>query len=392
MSKVYAPRQFIRLAANALLKDYFTVHGELAGVEWDTLMETDADPVFAGWLALPEERQEKVEQDFRCIFDLASADGIRTIVDEARCSQLDITAELDARDGFLNKSFWVFLNHRDLFDRVSLLDHADHLSGRYWRARKDLPRKQPDLSIQAIKELGDAVGAYFRENQGRGRWCRAEHYVRANGCHYFFVYPKDYTDTFVGYDDAGRFERRRQNPVFQIVFLYESDDGTLSLYAQGDKKLRRDLQMLFARAILHEEIGEENRCSIPYDLNGLKNRAFAFPTDPADGIAEVRLRELRLSVVGNEKKRITFEVPPKGSPGDVHDLLEQALHEERLPLAMVNVTSAAIQMRFNNTNGNGRAVKTVTFRMAAPDSCTLKDSPHHLIAKKYLKRWELERA
>lgn len=392
MANDYAPKQFLRQTANVLLKEYFAAHGELACIDWSNLKETDADPVYAAWMALPEERQEQVEQDFRSVFELASTEGVRTVVDEARCSRLDITAELDARDGFLNKSFWVFLNHRDLFDRVSLLDHADHLSRRYWRKRKDIPRKQPDFSDPALKELGDAVGAYYRENQGRGKWCRAEHYIRANGSHYFFVYPKDYTDTFVGYDDAGRFERRRQNPAFEVIFIYEPADGTLSLYAQGDKKLKQDLQTLFARAILHEEIGEENRDSVPYDLNGLKNRAFAFPTDPADGVTEVRLRELRLSVVGNEKKRITFEVPPKGEAGDVHELVAQALHEERLPLAMVNVTSAVIQMRFNNTNGNGRAVKTVSFRIAVPDSCNLKDSPHHLIAKKYLKRWELERA
>lgn len=391
MANDYAPRLFLRQTENALLKEYFAAHGELTGIDWPHLRETEAETVYAGWMALPEERQEQVEQDFRDIFDLASAEGIRTVIDEARCSRVDITADLDARDGFLNKAFWVFLNHRDLFNRVALLDHADHLSRRYWRKRKDLPRKQPDISAQALKELGDAVGAYYRENQGRGKWCRAEHYIRANGFHYFFAYPKDYTDTFVGYDDAGRFERRRQNPAFEVVFIYDPVDGTLDLYAQGDKKLKQDLQTLFARAILHEEIGEENRNSIPYDLSGLKNRTFAFPTDPADGVTEVRVRELRLSVVGNEKKRITFEVPPKGNQGDVHDLVEQALHEERLPLAMVNVTSAVIQMRFNNTNGNGRAAKTVSFRIAVPDSCNLKDTPHHLIARKYLKRWELER-
>jgi len=124
-------------------------------------------------------------------------------------------------------------------------------------------------------------------------------------------------------------------------------------------------------------------------LNGLKNRAFAFPTEPEDRITEVRLRQMRLSIVGNERKRITFEVPPKGAPADIHDLVQEALHEQRLPLSMVNVTSAVIQMRFNN--GNGRRDKTVSFRISMPDSCNLKDKPEHLVAKKYLKLWGLER-
>ena len=390
MANDYAPKLFLRQAENALLKEYFTARGELADIDWDSLKETEMDPVYAAWQALPEEKQEEVEQDFRDIFDLASAEGTRTLIDEGRFHELDLTAELEARDGFLNKAFWVRLKHNDVFDVAHVLDRADHLDGRYWRKRKDMPKKQPTVSATATKELGDAIGAYYRENQGRGKWCRVETYLRGNR-HYFFAYPKDYTDTFIGYDDSGHFERRRQNPAFEVVFVYDPADGTLDLYAQGDKNLKQDLQKLFARAILQEDLGEENRNSVPYVLDGLKNRGFAFPTDPADGVKDVRVRELRLSIVGNERKRITFEVPPKGAQTDIHDLVKQALHEQRLPLSMVNVTSAVIQIRINNMSGNGRAEKTVSFRIAAPDSCNLKDKPEHMLARKYLKAWGLER-
>ncbi len=341
---------------------------------------------------MPEEKQEEVERDCRGIFDMASVEGVRTLVDESKFhdSDVDIATELEAWEGLLNKAFWVFLRHRDIFDIAAILDRADHLNSRYWRKRKDFPKKEPDLSGEAKKELGDALRAYYRERQGRGKWCEVEHYLRGDRYHYFFAYPKDYTDTFIGYDDRGHFERRRQSPAFEVVFVYEPVDGTLDLYAQGDKNLKQDLQKLFGRAILHEEIGEETKNSVAYELNGLKDRNFAFPTDPVDGVLGVRVRELRLSVVGNERKRITFTVPPKGAQTDVHDLMAQALHQERLPLSMVNITSAVIQMRFSNTSGNGRAEKTVSFRVSYPDSCNLKDMPEHLVAKKYLKLWGIE--
>jgi len=390
MAHDYAPKQFLRNAKNALLKEYFTARGELADIDWDNLKETDVDPVYAAWQALPEDKQEEVEQDFRDIYDLASAEGTRTLIEEGRFHGLDLGTELDGVDGFINKAFHVLLKHKDVFDVAHILDRADHLNGRYWRKRKDMPKKQPNVTPAALKELGDAIGAYYRENQGRGKWCKVETYLRGSR-HYFFAYPKDYTDTFIGYDDSGTFERRRQNPAFEVVFVYDPTDGTLDLYAQGDKDLKQDLQRLFTRCLLQEELAEENRNSIPYELNGLKSRIFAFPTEPADGVTEVRVRELRLSIVGNERKRITFEVPPKGGRTDIHDLVEQALHEQRLPLTMVNVTSAVIQIRINNTSGNGRAEKTVSFRIAAPDSCNLKDKPEHMVARKYLKAWGLER-
>jgi len=394
MANDYAPKLFLRQAENALLSEYFTARGELTDIDWGSLNETEVDPIYNAWQALPEEKQEEVERDFRDIFDLASVDGTRTLIDESKFHNpdADLAAELDARDGFVNKAFWAFLKHREVFDLVSILDRADHLNGRYWRKRKDMPQKQPDLSAEAIRELAAAISAYYRERQGRGKWCRVEHYVRGDRYHYFFAYPKDYTDTFIGYDDHGRFERRRQNPAFEVVFVYDPIDGTLDLYAQGDRYLKQDLQKLFGRAILHEEIGEESKELVVYELNGLKNRNFAFPTEPADRIIEVRVRGLRLSIVGNERRRITFEVPPKGTVTDIHDLMQQALHEQRLPMSMVNVTSAVIQIRFDNTGRGRRPIKTLSFRISYPDSCNLKDKPEHLVARKYLKRWGLERA
>jgi len=73
-----------------------------------------------------------------------------------------------------------------------------------------------------------------------------------------------------------------------------------------------DLQELFGRAILHEELGEEVRDAVAYELDGLKRRDFSFPTDPADRVQEVKISALKVSLVGNHKKRITFEVGPQG--------------------------------------------------------------------------------
>lgn len=385
----YAPKLFLKKAEKALLREYFTARGELGGIDWD---QADTDTIHAAWQALPEEKFEEIEQEFRDIFDVGIVEGVRTLVEEAKLQGIDLAAEMDAHDGLLDKALLVFLRHRSVFDLSSILNYADRLDGRYWRKRKDMPKKQPDTSAVAVKELGDAVGAYYRENQGRGKWCEADHYLRAGRYHYFFAYPKDYTDTAVEWDDHGRRERRRRNPAFDVVFVYDPVDGTLELYAKGDKKLKQDLQQLFARVILNDEIGEETRNSQPYELNKLKNPTFRFTTEPEDRITEVRLRQMRLSVVGNDKKRMSFEVPPKGDAADLHDFIREALHEQRLPLSMVNVTSAMIQMRFdNNGNGRGRREKTVSFRISYPDSCNLKDKPEHLVAKKYLKKWKLER-
>jgi len=392
MASEYAQKQYLRQAEIVLLRQYFEARGELDSLNWEDLSEADVTPIHEAWQILPELSLAEIDDDFRSIFDLASTDGTRTLIEEGHFHKIDLKPHLDAQEGFINKAFWVFLNHRRVFDVAHILDRSDHFNRRYWRKRKGLPKKKPDLSPAAITELEHSISTYYREKQGRGRHCHVDKYLRGNRYHYFFAYPQDYTDTFVGFDGDGKFERKRQNPAFEVVYVYDPDDGTLDLYAQGGKDIKKDLQELFARTVLHEELGEEDSNSQPYELNPLKKRSFKFPTDPADRVIEVRIKELRLSIVGSARNRITFEATPTGATDEIYGFIEKALHEDRLPMAMVNVSSAVIQVRFDNTGGKGRATKTVTFRISYPDSCNLKDKPEHLIVKKYLKVWGIERA
>jgi hypothetical protein len=390
MASNYAPNQFFRQAKISLLQDYFTRRKTLEDMEWDKLKETETKLIYDAWQTLAEQTREEMEFKFRQVHDMATANGARAIIEEGHFHGLDLTADLDAQDGYINKALWTLLAHPGVFDIAQIMNRADHLNGRHWHRRKDVLKKAPEVSAEVLKELADAISAYYRENQGRGRHCWAETYLRGGRYHYFFVYPQDYTDTFIEFDDDGRFQRRPYSPAFEVIYVYDPEDGTLDLYVQGDKSLRRDLQELFGRAILKADLGEEKRDSVPYDLNGLKRRDLSFPTDPSDRIKGVKITAMRLSMLGNPRKRITFETGPKDQKEGIYNFIEASLHEQRLPLSMVNVSSAVIQMTFENTKGSRRDEKTLSFRITHPNSCNLKDSPEELVAKKYLKEWKIE--
>jgi len=388
----YAPKQFLRQVKISLLRDYFNGLKALGNLEWDELEETKVEPIYEAWQILSEQTREEIEWDFRKVHEMATGDGVRAIIEEARFHGLDLTSDLDAQDGYHNKAFWTMLVHPNVFDIAQLLNRADHLNRKYWRKRMDLPKKDPDISDNALRALEDAVSAYFRENQGRGRRCKAETYLRGDRYHYLFLYPQDHTDTFIGYDNEGRFQRKTQSPAFEVIYIYDLESGTLDLYVRGDKKLVTDLQKIFGREILHEELKEEKRTSVPYDLNGLKDRNFSFPTDPADSVKSVKVNSMRFSLRGSPRKRITFEIGPTDPKEAIYELIETALNERQLPLSMVNVTSVVIQMIIEQMTGKGRDTKTVSFRVSLPNSCNLKDSPGELVAKKYLKEWKIERS
>jgi hypothetical protein len=148
---------------------------------------------------------------------------------------------------------------------------------------------------------------------------------------------------------------------------------------------------IFSRVVLGEELPPEAPRAYPYDLSGLKSRAFSFPTDPANGIEAVCVRRLRLSFLGN-RRRITLEGDPDLGNRDVYDLLEQLTELKQFSLAVCNLTQVTLQFRFR-PEGSARA-RSMTFDVSFPDSCNLKSlrEEYRLLGEKYLKQWGIERA
>jgi hypothetical protein len=235
--------------------------------------------------------------------------------------------------------------------------------------------------------MEDAISGFYREHQGRGEHCKVEVYLRREKIHYLFAYPADYADTVIIYTDAGSLERQLQKAAFEVIFAYNEVTGLLDLFVQGDKKIRREMEEIFARLILKEDLPAGEPDTNPFELNGLRSREFDFPTDPEDEVREVRVKSLRLSLVGPGFGRITLESDARTRRGDIYDLMDKALSHNRLSVETVNVTLAKMQVTFG---ASGRP-KPITFQISYPDSCNLKDKPEHLKIKDYLKRWGIAR-
>jgi len=386
MAAQYSPKLFIRQVPNALLKAFFDRRGELGDIQWDELGEMDADPIFEAWQALPEVGRNDVERWFRTIGDLATAEGLQTLIEEGQFHGVDLTVPLGQLKGLHEKAFWVYLNQERVFTSAGRLNRADQLNGRYLK-RRLLPVKKPDISHPTRKLLADAISNFYREQQGRGEHCNVEVYLRREKIHYFFAYPADYADTVIIYTDAGSLKRQLQKAAFEVIFAYNEGSGALDLFVRGDKKVRHEMEGIFCRLILKEELPAEEPDANPFELNGLRSRDFDFPTDPEDGIQEVRVKALRLSLVGPGFGRITFESDARTKRGDIYELMDKALDHQRLNSETMNVTQATIQVTFTTS---GRP-KTITFQISYPDSCNLKDKPEHLKIKECLKRWGIAR-
>jgi hypothetical protein len=339
MSRQYSPKTFLRQVPNHLLKEFFDRKLQLRRIEWLSLGETEIGLVYDAWQILPPNERQEVEGAFQSIHEMACEAGVRVLVEEGQFHGINLAAELDILDGYYHKAMYAYLRHEGIFRVALYFISADSLPSRSWLRQKGLPQKTPANSVEAVRSLADGLSEFYRETQGRGHRCTVETYLRGGRQHYFFAYPDDYTDTFIGHDDQGQLIKRPQKRAFENVFVYAPQQGTLDLYAQGDRGMKARLVYIFATSILNENPPPEQPGAHPFELNGLRGREFAFPTDPEDGIEEVRVMRMRLSI-GNRKRRIILEADPQGGRQGIYDMMEEYINMRALLDATANVTQA----------------------------------------------------
>jgi hypothetical protein len=302
---------------------------------------------------------------------------------------VDLAAALEPHRGLHAKAMWAYLHYPDVFELASLFHYVEGLAGRFWVRVTQLPRQAADTSAEAVRALGRALSDFYQREQGRGHRCTVETYLRGERYHYYFAYPDDYADVYVGHGDDGHLVRRPQKRAFEVVFVYDPADGALDLYARGDRRLKYELRRLFCAAILHDE-RLTGWCDQPvYELVRLRRRGFPLPTDPADGIEAVRIKLLRLTVAGG--RRIVLEPSPAGGPEDVYDLMDECLSDKCLHDPATSVTQ--VEFQFTLAPRGDVRPKKMEFRVTLPDGCTLKSLPEdqRALGEKYLRLWGVDR-
>lgn len=395
MARNYSPRSFLRHAPNRLLAEYFEGRKLPVAETVAALDETDIEALYKAWDELPAEERTAIDADFQLIDEMADEQGIQSILEEGRGYHgEDLEPVFAEFADFYDKAFWTFLNRFRYFEVASRFRQADEFAGRLWHKRmEDIPQVTPRDDEEARQELAQAVGAYFQLAQGRGRSCEVDVY-RRDDRYYYFCFPEDYgrSDLEFGADGLARTPHR---PVFETVFVY-SPATALDTYTPGQKKVRQELEQIFGRVILGVDLPPLGKNERVYHLNAFKERGFNFVFDPASGITDIRLKMLRLTVLGDEFRRITLEVDPTLRPDAVYDLLDHTLVTlpgatrtgEGIPLALCNVTQVGIRAYFTDPATERRGKRT--FHLGYPNTCDLKQYGRDLLLREMLTASGLE--
>ncbi len=333
-------------------------------IQWDDTAEKDADGIFAAFNRLSESKQAEAEADFQDINALAVDGGIQALIDEAAFHEdTGFAQEIAKIEGLQAKAFWAFMERQNYWPGASKFLHADNVSASMWRKRKDLPKAPPAVEDKAIAAFEKAISAFFYQNEGRGRNCKAEVYRRYQQ-EYFFVYPEDYARTGVEWIQDNLSTRAR-HPAFEIILVYCQNEGSLDIYAPRNTKAVPDLQRLFAKHILGLEALEDGTIDRRvYDLSPLRNPAFEFQIEPDSGISAIVVTHIRVTLKGSKtQRRVKVEADSSKDSQAVYRLLES------LTLPPYFVTQVGLKATLEPVNG--RRARTRRFNITYPNICGL---------------------
>jgi hypothetical protein len=330
---------------------------------------------------LPEAQRREIGRDFRAIWDLAARRGSAPLIRIAKQRGVDLSTVVSNRRTPYERALSVFLEQPAVFVEATAAGRWELRPRGSTEKRNGLPKIAPDTSDATLASFGGVLSRYFQEEQGRGEHCKVEHFAQSH-LDYFFAYPADYWNTFLGYEADGELARKEWKPAFELVIAFDRSAGTVETCAEGGSKVRADLGALFARAVLHVDQDPAPLPEAQYNLQGLLDRNLVFTTQPGDNLEFVRAKSIRVRWPGNRKRYVNFDVDGRDTHANVHDLIDDVLGDAVVERDRLFVAGASIQAVFSS--------RIVSFDLAWPSTCNLGDTPEELILKESLKRWGID--
>ena len=380
MARHYSPKRFFREVPSGFLAEYFKRKGHSHIVPLTSQSKLDVDALSSALEALPDDVRLTVEQDFAEIDALACESGIQAILDDAEWygELTTLLAGMEAHKSFHEKAFWIFLEHQKYWIAANAFFHADSIHSRYWRKRINLPKSPARVAPEDIQLLEKNLVKFFHDKEGRGANCKVDCYKRGK-LDYFFAYPEDYPQNRMVWKQR-ELRRQPETPAFEIIFIFDPEQGTLEVYLDGSRKIISELQTIFATAILDFELTEDEKDSRVYDLNPLKTADIQFTYQPESGITRVAVKKLRLKLVSTNQ-RITLEADPTHNPQAVYEMLENL--KKSYPASGMVITQVGIVVTFASST-NRHKPSTRSFDMSWPNSCSLRHDGNDKIIRQML--------
>lgn len=382
MTRAYAPKTFLRQCPNDALKAYFDAKGIPIEIDWQSLTPRKIDPLFEATEGLPDNLRQRVDRDFRLVFEMATDKGRLLIIEQADVLGIELGDRVADGENAYAAAMMALLEHKDVFDIASCVSDIFRVGN--WRKRAVGKRLHATDAPEQILAFTEALKLIYQK-QGRGRSCHVDRYQRLDPLRFcYFAYPEDFPTSEVEFDETHNFRRVTRRPALENVFIYDPEAGTLDISATGPNEHKEALAEAFCKHILGLKNLPPEKPRPEYTLKPVMNPAFQFPIEPDDGIARVEIKSLRLDYPDAQQTRITVSSKPNGSPNAIHNSIRRTLNLSEYPLDRLHPSRAEVTVEFKPVNG--RKPKRLNFPITYPDRCGLGDDPQELVVRRILRR------
>lgn len=380
----YDARHFLHAVPADLLREYLSEFGIAREIDWTASIDLVANKVFDAIEQSPEDVHRKVHCTFGMIHRLSIEEGIAMIRDEIHRRQLadDVLTALGRYPTPTGQAFWTYLNQPEVFTYAYHFGIADIIPRWHRVCVKVNKPIAPDDG--ALHRLEDDLRAYYQECQGRGHGCHVSVFPRDSRC-YWFAYVQDYAKEVLVYDEQHQLHCETLELAFDIIFIYDHHEGTLAVATDGDLEHVRELQRLFGRAVLDEEM-PYNSTRERYHIQRLLDRNYLLPLLPDDIVASVDVLSLKLEFLGHRQGGITVTAGRDPSGQRVYNHLEKALVGFTFPRDLITVAQVELYLTFRPDGGLQPEPRVIRI---TPMNCGCTLGPWDDALRELLRRWGL---
>ena len=380
MQQSFNIKRFFRRAPKPWLRRHFQASGALSTFNWSPVKPSNVQLLVDAWDQLNEDMQGRMLEEFTQITLLATPTGKVQIIDEAAFHGKQLHAELEKLMGFYECAYWTFFEHPDCWRGAVRFAQSDGKSRRSWRKRVNMPALGRTSTAADGEALGAAIVRLFRHKEARGQHCVVEQY-RRNNREYYFAYAQDHKQTSLEYA-AGQMTNRPHRPAFEIIFIHDDGQRTLSIWHEGRKDRIQDLQVAFARAVIGCEIPAESpRDDRVYDLDLFLDQRFVFEPRAELGIARAEVRQMDVRVGGSQPYKIGVELGTTTPSYVLYAPIRAML--DNVPRTMRHVIRVRIAVEFEQS-ADGDRLTPCTFDVRTPNSCNLPDDIRGVLIQRLL--------
>lgn len=278
MRREFSMKTVVRQTDNVQLKellDFFQV--DHSTIDWESLGKRENQPIIDLYESLEDRKKDELHDVFFKVAELACSAGMLAIAEAGENTKDEEWKELmcDEKSTFYTKAMITRIRHADVFNRAFRTKRISEIS---WAKRRiGLPITKPrHLNAEEHRWLEEEVQNLYEERENRGK-CSTLEVFECKGVYYYFIYPDDYPMPVRFHTPEREVQTKSVSHVFEIVYAYDSNEGTSLLIAPGRKKVKEELETLLLFRLLRLEWTPPKKPS--FDLSALLRSNFYLPPE-----------------------------------------------------------------------------------------------------------------